>query len=153
MANAVKLIARGDIFTKVQNDDKQVCLSSSNDDDAQDLTDFKTALSLKASDLSASVVLVESTTYTATAEDTYILADDGEAGDVITITLPPVAEAPMGTVIHVKKIGSSDDVVVAADGSETIDGSADHTLTDSNQSVKLVSDGSAWYIFSNYDAA
>lgn len=51
MANAIKLLPRGKIFTESQTDDKQVCLSSSDDDDAQDLTDFKGALAISATDI------------------------------------------------------------------------------------------------------
>lgn len=52
MAKAIKLITRGDIFTTVQNDDKQVCLSTSDDDSAQDLADIKEALAIGAADIS-----------------------------------------------------------------------------------------------------
>ena len=51
MANAIKLLPRSKVLTEAQTDDKQVCLSSSDDDDAQDLTDFKGALAISAADI------------------------------------------------------------------------------------------------------
>lgn len=51
MAKAIKLLARGNVFTTAQTDDKQVCISTSNDDSAQDLTDFKEALAISQDDI------------------------------------------------------------------------------------------------------
>lgn len=70
-------------------------------------------------------------------------------GTTYTVTLPPAATAGAGWVLFVKRT-SSGDIIVAGDGSETIDGNATFTLRSTLQAIELVSDGSNWSIAASY---
>ena len=91
------------------------------------------------------VVTVTSTTYTSLITNDVILADDDTAGSAVTITLIAAASANK-QILRIKKIGSSYNVVIDGNGSETIDGSTTITLTVQYEAVTLVSDGSNWFI-------
>ncbi len=86
---------------------------------------------------------VITTTHTAGAKQT-LLVDDDAAGGAVTITLPKVINT--NRIMHIKKIGTTGNVTLDGDGSETIDGSATHTLTTQYQSVSIMSSGTEWYI-------
>jgi len=64
----------------------------------------------------------------------------------IVVSLP---EASNGVALYVKRHSAmTADIKVAADGSETIDGSTDDlVLENAGASVQLVASGSAWYIY------
>lgn len=64
------------------------------------------------------------------------------------VTLPSVVSVTNGPIVYIKKIDSStNDVTIAADGGDTIDGSGTYVLSAENQAVALSSDGvSAWRI-------
>lgn len=68
-------------------------------------------------------------------------------GTTYTVTLP-TAVGQQGRLIYVKR-NSSGTINVAADGSETIDGSATLSMTTAFQAVILVSDGANWFSFSS----
>jgi len=82
------------------------------------------------------------------ASDTLVDTDHTTLCDctsnAITINLPT---AVAGLRYEIKKIDSSSNAVtIAANGSETIDGSATVTLQSQFQSITIVSDGSNWFI-------
>ena len=74
----------------------------------------------------------------------FILVDDDTIGSTVTVNLP--AAASEGRTYHIKKLGSTANVIIDASGSETIDDSSTATLTVQYESIKLVSDGSNWWI-------
>ena len=94
-------------------------------------------------------------TYTAITDATYT----AKAGDqvigvnragVVTVTLP-TAEVRPGRIYTVKDESgnaSSNNITVATEGSETIDGSATHVIIVDYQGVGYYSDGSNWFISS-----
>jgi hypothetical protein len=84
--------------------------------------------------VSGSTVLVTATSYTATSTDSVVFADDDTAAAIITVTLP--------------KLGSTADIIIDGNGSETIDGDLTLTVTDKNQTIRLISDGSNWKVLS-----
>lgn len=74
-----------------------------------------------------------------------ILLVDASAGDV-TIALPP-ASVLRGRTFTVKKIdASANDVTIEPDGSETIDGAANESVSSQWDSTTFNSNGSAWFI-------
>lgn len=74
---------------------------------------------------------------------------DASGGNRI-IELPP-AGGITGRILFVKKVDSSvNTVTVAGDGSETIDGDPDVTLTAQYDAVTLGSDGTEWFILALY---
>lgn len=92
------------------------------------------------------VSTADTASYTATVLDKYILGDDDTATGIVTITLPAVASAGNGHVLHVKKIGSTANVVVDGNASETIDGATTATLTTQYEALTLLCDGTSWHI-------
>ncbi len=78
-------------------------------------------------------------------ENDYILLADATSGN-ITLTLPPAA-ANEGALVIVKKTDASvNTVTLEADGSETIDGTADKTLTTQYEKISVVCDGVEWWV-------
>ena len=74
----------------------------------------------------------------------FILVDDDTIGGVATVNLPPAETA--GRTYHIKKLGTTGDVIVDGSGSETIDDGLTATLTAQYESIKIVSDGSNWHV-------
>ena len=72
------------------------------------------------------------------------LIDDDTAGGAVTVTLPPAAN--FNRHLHVKKLGTTGNVTIDGNGSETVDGSAGYTLTVQYQSVTVFSNGTGWFI-------
>jgi len=81
-----------------------------------------------------------------TVDDGIVAATSGSGAD-ITLTLPTAASAGAGKTITVKKVDSgSKKVIVAAAGSEKIDGAASVNLVTRYDSITLVSTGTAWMV-------
>lgn len=91
----------------------------------------------------ATAFATKTTTYTVTATDSVIKAD--ATGGAFTITLP-TAVGCAGRVYTIKKVDAANNIIVDGDGSETIDGADDYTLSTQWQSIKLVSDGANWLL-------
>lgn len=89
------------------------------------------------------VETVTETTHQA-ANKSYILVDDDSAGGAVTVNLPAAKSALEEYCI--KKLGSTGNVTVDANGSETIDGASTYSLTIQNQSVSIITDRSNWFI-------
>lgn len=88
------------------------------------------------------VATVTSSPFTVTGEDV-VLVNDDTAG-ATTVNLP--AAAAVGRVVRVKKLGTTGDVTVDGDTTETIDDGLTATLTVQYESISLVSDGTEWHI-------
>jgi hypothetical protein len=83
-----------------------------------------------------------SATYTLTDETDVVIADTTAAA--FTITLPKAA-LHKGRLVFVKRInGGANVLTVDGNGSETIDGAANVTLTLQWEAKRLTSDGSNW---------
>lgn len=87
---------------------------------------------------------VTSTSATAVV-DTVILVDDDTAGSTVTITLPAAASSE-NKQITIKKLGTTANVVIDGNASETIDGATTSTLTIQYESITVICDGSNWHI-------
>ncbi len=86
----------------------------------------------------------KTTNYTITGTDVIIFADASSAN--VTITLP-AASSFGGYNFYVKRIDSSaNSCSVARTGSDTIDGSTSFSLDTQYFAVRVVSNGSNWYI-------
>ncbi len=93
--------------------------------------------------INVGVTTVTTTTYTAAAEHV-ILVDDDTAAATVTVTLPTAVTA--NTIYHIKKLGTTANVIVEGNGAETIDGALTATLTTQYESIMLVSDGVEWHV-------
>lgn len=88
---------------------------------------------------------VVSLTASATLLEGYSVVKADATAGAITLTLPPARQAYRDVTI--KKVdASANAVVIDGDGSETIDGAATVSLTIQNESRRLGSDGSNWFI-------
>lgn len=96
--------------------------------------------------LAATTTSVTSTTYTALATDAVILVDDDTAAATVTITLPAAATAGDGFQLVVFKQGSTANIIIAGDGVETINGELTTRLIAQYESIKLITNGTAWFI-------
>lgn len=89
-------------------------------------------------------IVTKTSAYTATTDDDIILCD--ASGGEFSITLPPAASAT-GKAITVKKIDDSDNfITIQADTTETIDGRNTQILPVQYNSMRCVSNGTAWFI-------
>ena len=79
----------------------------------------------------------------------YLIIADATAG-AITLSLPPAALVP-GRIYAFKRINSgANAVIVDGYASETIDGSATHTLTPQWNALTIMSNGTAWFILADH---
>lgn len=78
-------------------------------------------------------------------KDVYVC--DSTAG-AITVTLPDctTGDASNGRTVTIVKEGSSNNVVIDADGSQTIGGATTVTLSTQYDFRTIVSDGTEWYV-------
>ncbi len=85
-----------------------------------------------------------SASLTATFEHDVILVD-ATSGDIV-VTMPP-AQGRMGREFDVKKIDSSvNTVTLDGFGSDLIDGEAEFIIGTQNDSIRLISDNTDWWI-------
>lgn len=91
-----------------------------------------------------STTTVDTTTYTVLSTDRVVLVDDDTAGGDVTINLPSAATLGDGWAVTIKKTGTTGNITIDPDGSETIDGSATTTIEQTNQSMSIISDGTVW---------
>lgn len=88
---------------------------------------------------------VAAASYTVPVTARCIIADDDSPG-YITLDLPAASTAGDGWTLLVKKVGSTGNVTLDANGADTIDGAGTYDLTTQYESVTIVSDGSNWHI-------
>ena len=91
----------------------------------------------------ASTVSVITTAHNA-GDEQIILVDDDTAGGAVTVTLPLAAGARRP--YHIKKLGTTGNVVIDGNGSETVDTSANYTITTQYQCITVASNGAGWFI-------
>lgn len=86
--------------------------------------------------------------YTLLQTDRVILVD--ASGSPRTLTLPKAALSP-SRQFDIKKIDDSiNDVIIDPDGSETIDGDANVTLSTENEAIRIYCTGTEWFILGKY---
>lgn len=85
--------------------------------------------------------------YTLLQTDRVILA--APSGGARTLTLPKAAFSP-SRIFEIKKIDNINDVIIDPDGSETIDGNANITLSIENEAIRIYCTGSEWFILGKY---
>ena len=93
---------------------------------------------------------VSATTYTLLATDNLLLVDDDTAGSAVTITLPSAATLGDGFRFSVKKLGSTAEITLSPDGSETIDGESSLIIEQTGEVETLTSDGTNWQLTSEF---
>ena len=83
-------------------------------------------------------------TYTITDGESHLMVDATSAAVILTL---PMVEKSEGRVLVIKKIDASGNAVTATgDGVETIDGSNTKALSSQYDSVRIISDGTTWWI-------
>lgn len=94
-------------------------------------------------------VVSKTAAYTATDADDVILCDASSAAFTITL---PTAVGISGKYFFIKKTDSdyTKAVTIDGNGSETIDGSTTTTLNTQGETLKIVSDGSNWFVVDRY---
>ena len=87
------------------------------------------------------------TTPVALLTDTHyiVLVDDDTVGGAATLTLPAAA-SNTGTVLYIKKLGTTGSVTVDGNSAETIDGAATQVLSTQYEVIQIVCDGTEWWI-------
>jgi len=80
----------------------------------------------------------------AAGDETIILVDDDLAGGDVTVTLP--AAATRDPPYTIKKLGTTGNVIIDGAGAELIDDTLTQTISIQYTALKLVSDGSNWWI-------
>lgn len=91
-------------------------------------------------------VITKTANYTVTTSDLGKLIAANAGGGQFTITLPAAVSAGDGAVIAIKKTDTSDNaVIVAANGTETIDGVNSLSLGSPSESLYLIGDGANWH--------
>jgi hypothetical protein len=101
--------------------------------------------------VSGAVTAVGVTSYTVLSTDSVLTVDDTAIGGNVTLNLPSAATLGSGWTLDVKKTGSTYSVTVEPDGTETIDGNLTLAITDNNQAVRFVSNGTNWEILSPHN--
>jgi len=117
---------------------------------ASDAPTARTNLGFKANATGA-VTAVGTTAYTALSTDNILTVDDTAIGGAVTISLPSATTLGSGWTLDIKKTGSTYSVTIDPDGTETIDGNSTLIITDKNQSVRLVSNGTNWDLLSPHN--
>lgn len=88
---------------------------------------------------------ITATSYSVTDDDFLILAD--ATGGAITLNLPPAALV-LYHVFIIKRLNSGvNSVTIDGDGAETIDGALTFVLSNQYDSINIISDGTAYWIF------
>jgi|15BtaG_2_1085339.scaffolds.fasta_scaffold00044_45 hypothetical protein len=71
------------------------------------------------------------------------------SGGDVTVTLPSAGTCP-GLMLGFKKAVPANSMIIDGSGSQTINGSTTKTFTAQHDAIMIVSDGSHWFILSNY---
>ena len=91
-------------------------------------------------------VISKSGNYTVLDDDGVSVITVDASSAAVTITLPTAADNE-GRVLHIKKIDSSaNNVTVDGEGSETIDDQATKVISAQYSDMRIVCDGTAWFI-------
>lgn len=84
--------------------------------------------------------------YNVVSTDQVLLIDDDAIGQKATVLLPAAVDNK-NRRLTVKKIGTTAEVVIDGNGAETIDTLATQTISSQFESLSIVSNGVAWFIF------
>ena len=96
--------------------------------------------------ITTSITTVNNTDYTLATTDHIIIFTNLSTGRTLTL---PTAQAVAGRMVIVKEkdgYASSNNITIATEGSETIDGSSTATLSTNKGTIRLTSDGTNWLI-------
>lgn len=110
----------------------------------EDRFDFEDTVNLGVA-FEAPPETITSTSDTLDATNYFVLVDDDTAGSTVTITLPAISGIT-GRVYHIKKLGSTANIIIDGDGSETIDGATTATLTTQYESIMVNASAVEWNI-------
>jgi len=80
--------------------------------------------------------------------DVYLCAS---AGGNVTVTLPAVSDTDVaaGRVVTIFKVDAANDVIIDADGSETINGATTVTMSSQYNYRTIFSNGTEWFVISS----
>ena len=100
-----------------------------------------------AKSLTINVTAVNASTYTVLVDDCVLLITYTATG-VITVTIP-TAQAVAGRVLVIVDSGggaNTYNITIATEGAETISGGATAVLNTNDEAVRLISDGTNWFL-------
>jgi hypothetical protein len=89
---------------------------------------------------------VDTTSYTVLSTDRFVLIDDDAAGGDVTVTLPSASTLGDGWGVDLKKLGSTGDLIIDPDGTETIDGDLTRVIRQKLEATHIISDGVNWNV-------
>lgn len=89
----------------------------------------------------------KTTTYTATTSDEVITCDTSGGGFTLTL---PAASGSTGQELFIVKTSASNTLTLDGNASELINGSATYPMYLLNEAVKIVCNGSQWFIVDHY---
>ena len=95
-------------------------------------------------------VLINTSTYTATASNYFIGLDSISAGSPVTITLPDVNTLTKGQVLVFKdEVGgvTANGITISQNGTELIDNAPSYNFSTDYESLNLYWNSSKWLIF------
>ena len=95
--------------------------------------------------LDRTVTSVITTPVTLTDDDHIVLVDDDTVGGAVTVNLPASADSH-GNIYTIKKLGTTGNITVDANGSETIDGATTLVITAQYDAPKIYCNGSNWFV-------
>ncbi len=98
-----------------------------------------------AAKVASAVVTVTTTSHTTDEDEYAMLVDDDTAGSTVTINLP-AASTVTDKVYNVKKLGTTANVIIDPNGTETIDGATTATISTQYVNLQFITDGSNWFI-------
>jgi len=131
------------VSTAVSRRSPEPYLTTTETNEVEDIEeDLREAILVLASFIATGI---ETITKDATAGARQILLVDATSKD-ITITLP-AASSSTNRTYYIKKIDtSSNDVIIDGTGDDEIDGNATACISVANTTLKIVSNGTAWWI-------
>lgn len=132
-------------LTKIKNNAYEQFDNTNDADEAVTTAELTDVDDSNEENIVTGVITVTATSYSALSTDHNILVDDDTAGGTVTINLP-LASGNAGLQYNIKKLGSTSNVVVDGNGSETIDGGTTEILTAQYESITIVCDGFNWWI-------
>jgi hypothetical protein len=99
-----------------------------------------------ADNATSGTTMVDTTSYTVLSTDRFVLVDDDTAAGDVTVTLPSAATLGDGWGVDLKKLGSTGDLIIDPDGTETIDGDLTRTVRQKYEATHIISDGTNWNV-------
>jgi hypothetical protein len=95
---------------------------------------------------SLKTVSTKTSAYSTTPDDDIILANSTSAPFTITLSSNTVESGRSITIKDMGGVSKTNNITVATEGAELIDGQATYTINNNWQSITFITDGTNWYV-------